>query len=465
MRADRFIRLFALALGLSCVALPAAASRDTALGADGELYQVRTGTYGQLFPRGQEHERETPVLVLDVIQTDGTTVRHLVPETETEALENNPSLIYEEDSHTVFLLWESRFNYHPILMLTGFDGEDWSEAIEVIGNAFADKSSSSLTVTRDTYEVKDAEGNPVVKHRTVLHMLWEETNSVGLNETLYTPVILENGTFLGRSPIFKLNDFDRSPEPANAAEVPVELVRRPKIQPGRDGRTVVAVFASSTTRRLTALEIDVLPAQITQLADGARAYIIDLGARHNGNLRAIADDARAYIIDLGVAFQPEVARSIADSLHAYILSQGPVSGVPGVRSLADRARAYIIDLGARLTGRGLRNTTGTSTSPTETFDVKPTPLSGTSATTGQAQLIQIRVTSNRAVPRVGTGTDFHLFVSESGQDVLVAAASADRVQYRRSDGAGWKDLQEIRLRDGMDLNRALEILERQVRNH
>lgn len=461
MRPDRFFRLFALTLGLGCLALPAAAaSREAALGARGELYMVRTGTYGQLFPQGRDHGRETPVLALDVTQPDGATTRHLVPETETEALENNPSLIYEEDSDTVFLLWESRFNYHPILMLTGFQGEneDWSEAIDILGNPFADKSASSLAVTRDTYEVKDAGGEAAVKHRTVLHLLWEETTGSGLNETFYTPLILENGAFLGRSPIFRLNDFDRSPAAAISIEVPVELVRRPKLQPGRDGRTVVAVFASSTTRRLTALEIDVLPAQITQLADGARAYIIDLGARHNGNVRSIADDARAYIIDLGVAFQPEVARSIGDSLHAYILSQPPGS----IRSLADRARAYIIDLGARLTGRGLRNTTSSAGTAPETVDVRP---ASDAASTGLAQLLQIRIASNRLVPRVGTGPDFHLFVSESGQDVLVATAGPDRVQYRKSHGNGWKELQEIRLKDGMDLKRALEILERQVRNH
>jgi hypothetical protein len=463
MRPDRFLRLFALTLGLGCLALPAAASREAVLGARGELYMVRTGTYGQLFPQGRDHSRDIPVLAMDVTQPDGVTTRHLVPETETEALENNPSLIYEEDSDTVFLLWESRFNYHPILMLTGFHGEneDWSEAIDILGNPFADKSASSLAVTRDTYEVKGADGTPVVKHRTVLHLLWEETNGSGLNETFYTPLILENGAFLGRSPIFKLNDFDRSPAAAVSFEVPAELVRRPKIQPGRDGRTVVAVFASSTTRRLTALEIDVLPAQITQLADGARAYIIDLGARHNGNIRSIADDARAYIIDLGVAFQPEVARSLGDSLHSYILSQPPGS----IRSLADRARAYIIDLGARLTGRGLRNTAGSSGTAPETFDVQPVAQASAGASTGLAQLIQIRISSNRVVPRVGTGLDFHLFVSESGQDVLVAAAEPDRVQYRKSSGTGWKEVQEIRLKDGVDLKRALEILERQVRSH
>ncbi len=460
MRPDRFLRLFALTFGLSCLALPAAAaSREAALGARGELYMVRTGTYGQLFPQGRAHARNIPVLALDVTQPDGETTRHLVPETGTEALENNPSLIYEEDSDTVFLLWESRFNYHPILMLAGFDGDDWSEAIDILGNPFADKSASSLAVTRDTYEVKDADGTPVVKNRTVLHLLWEETNGTGLNETFYTPFILENGAFLGRSPIFKLNDFDRNPEAATSFEVPVELVRRPKIQPGRGGRTVVAVFASSTTRRLTALEIDVLPAQITQLADGARAYIIDLGARHNGNMRSIADDARAYIIDLGVAFQPEVARSIGDNLHAYILSQPPGA----IRSLADRARAYIIDLGARLTGHGLRNATGSAGTAPETFDVRPAAQES-GAATGLAHLIQFRTASSRLVPRVGTGLDFHLFVSESGQEVLIAAADAERVQYRKSNATGWRELQEIRLKDGMDLKRALEILERQVRN-
>ena len=50
-------------LGLAATALPGrAASRDTALGASGELYQVKAGNYGDLFPAGRAVDPGVPVL-------------------------------------------------------------------------------------------------------------------------------------------------------------------------------------------------------------------------------------------------------------------------------------------------------------------------------------------------------------------------------------------------------------------
>jgi hypothetical protein len=78
-------------------------------------------------------------------------------------------------------------------------------------------------------------------------------------------------------------------------------------------------------------------------------------------------------------------------------------------------------------------------------------------------LLQVRLASSRPVPQVGTGST-RLFVSENGQDVLIAWAAADRVLYRDSAGAGWNDTRELRLSPGLTLDRALEILEQRVRN-
>src|SRR6185436_394870 len=130
------------ALGLGLLASAAfAGSREMALGADGEVYAVRTGTYGDLFTNVGATERSYPVLALEISKPGSPLKRILVPTTGGPEIETSPSVLYEEDSETIFLLWESEFGFHPILQLAGFDGAAWSRPIEVIGNPFALKTS------------------------------------------------------------------------------------------------------------------------------------------------------------------------------------------------------------------------------------------------------------------------------------------------------------------------------------
>ena len=53
----------------------------------------------------------------------------LIPGTLDTASESSASLLYEDDSRTVFLVWESRINgIHPVLKLAGFDGSELVDA-------------------------------------------------------------------------------------------------------------------------------------------------------------------------------------------------------------------------------------------------------------------------------------------------------------------------------------------------
>jgi len=79
-------------------------------------------------------------------------------------------------------------------------------------------------------------------------------------------------------------------------------------------------------------------------------------------------------------------------------------------------------------------------------------------------LIQFRLASNRPAPQVGQGT-ISLFASETGEDVLVAWAQAERVLYVTSKGNDWNAVREIRLTDSVDLQRAYAILAQRLSSH
>jgi hypothetical protein len=437
------------------------------LGGEGELYMVRAGSYGELFPGGKAADPANLVLALDVVRPEapgGASERFLVPGTSGSEPENSPSLLFEQASNTVFLVWESAFNVvHPSLKLAWFDGAAWSDQIDVTGKPFTPKTSPLLAVTRDTHEEMGEDGAPALRHRTILHLLWVEEDAAGIDEVLYSPLVLEDGIYKGSTGFLRLAAFDPSPSADTPYELSAELLGSPALEGGSDGRTVVAGFAAAASERLVTLEIDVLPVELSRLADRVRTQIIDIGARFSvpGGLQHLADAARAYAIDSGRAFHPEVAQTLGDQARDYILANGGRDLIP----LAEGVRTQIIDIGAKLSGRGLRQR---SSAPGAGDEASPARQivqvrAAESRDERPLALLQVRLASSRPAPETGAGS-MRLFLSESGQEVLIAWVEDGRVLYRDSAGAGWNETRELRLSPTLPLERALEILEHRVRN-
>jgi len=239
------------------------------------------------------------------------------------------------------------------------------------------------------------------------------------------------------------------------------VLSAPFIQGGRDERTVVVAYASSARGQMGAVEIDVLPEQLMQLADKARSHIIDIGRSYYPNdLPGLAEKARSHIIDIGRAFHPEIGQSIGDQVKAEILSD--TSG--DLISLASEARSHIIDIGAKLSGRGLRSGSDPVTEIVE-IDATPSRLAATApdATQSPYHLLQIRAAGAWPAPRVGPGT-VKVFMSQTGEDLIVSWAQADRVLYRNSQDGGWSDPKTLLFSDSLDLKKSYDILDQRIRH-
>jgi hypothetical protein len=457
---NRILVLGMIALGLAAAPLPGrAASRDTALGVNGEVYQVKAGSYGDLFPAGHAASPGVPVLAVDVTQPGLPAQRLLIPDTLDAAPEASASLVYENDSQTIYALWASQVGTNSILKLAGFDGAGWSTPIQVTGNPFASKISPQLTITRETFQDIADDGTTATKHRTTLHVLWQEEAVAGAPDTFYTPVVFVDGVYTGINPVLNLSDF--LPEPASgfaATGLQPSLLHAPTIQTGRDQRTVIAAFASSSKPQLAAVEIDVLPEELSRLSEKARSHIIEIGrSLYPGNLTSLAEKARSHIIEIGVAFHSELVTSMADQVRDTILANG--GGETTIEGLAEKARSHIIEIGAKLSGRGLRDS-----GPTKIVQIDDPSGEETITPAGQAAyLLQIRTASSRPSPRVGPGT-VKLFVSEDGGDVVVSWAQSDKVLYTPSRDAGWTDPLTLSLSPTLDINKAYDILGQRVRN-
>jgi len=424
-----------------------------ALGSEGEVYTVRTGSYGDLFPSQNDFDRSNPIVALEISKPGSPVKRILVPSTSGAEVESSPSVVFEEDSETVFLLWETELGFHPILQLAGFDGTSWSRPIEVIGNPFALKTSVQFTITRDLLEEEPADGVAVSHHSTVLHVIWQEETASGGLATLYSPIMITDGKYIGWNPIFNLDEYLQERVTATSGEAQSTLVRAPIIESGRDERTVVIAYASTALGRLAAVEVDALPQQLVRLADKARQHIVDLG-HQNFPSNLLAEKARQHIVDLGHAFRPDIIKAIAEQVETDILA----GGTDDLESLANKARQHIVDLGAQLSGRGLRGAKGAdATARLVEIEEDPTILPEAS----DSFLFQFRVVSDLSIPHVGPGA-VRLFVSEGGEDLTVSWAQADKVLYRNSRDGRWTDPRELRFSKDLDLAKAYEILEQRL---
>ena len=459
--------LLALACGLIAAGAARADLRDVALGSDGTVYQVRADLYGKLFPQGKETASANPVIALDVNSPGAPARRILVPSTSGPEQESLPSVLFADDeSQTVFLLWRTELNLHPLLQLAAYDGQGWSKVIQVTGNPFADKTSPQFTITRDTYVAAGDDGTETEHHRFVLHLIWQEQGAGTQLATFYTPIVISDGSYIGWNPIYDLDDF--LPAGARAAAGPApsgltSLVSTPMLQAGPNSRTVVVVYTSAAASRLAAIEVDVLPQELSQLAEKARAHIVDLGRKsYPGDYVTMAEACRAHIVDLGVAFQPQVISSIADQVRALILDSGAHGD--DLLVLAEKARAHIVDLGAQLSGWGLRPS-GNEAAKVLAVGDTPNPEPLPDGTISPSYLFQFRVSANLPAPQVGAGT-VRLFASETGENLIVSWAQADRLFYRnsRADGS-WSDPKQLVFSTNLDLTKAYQILDQRLRNH
>lgn len=208
------------------------------------------------------------------------------------------------------------------------------------------------------------------------------------------------------------------------------------------------------------MEIDVLPEEISLLAEDCRAHIIELGQTYYpGHLQNLADNASFEVISQGTAFNGDIANYIAGQVNSLVLADRGTSPAD-LTALSEKARAHIIELGAALSGRGLRDPGGNDKALIESIvSVDPTV-----DTTAPSNLIHFRVASSRPAPQMGsTGTQ--LFLSETGDDAIVAWTGTGKILYLQSQGTGWSDPKQINLTGSLDAPHAFDILKQRARSH
>ncbi len=466
------VAALALALGFAA-ALAAVAEPEpytvaaTALGDEGNLYQILRGTRGDLFPKTAPADAGNPVLALDVIQPDGSHDRSLLPGTEGPEVEGTPSVVFEDTSGRLYAVWESKKSAKVSrLVLASFDADGWSDPIEISGDVSPLEDEPRILIGRDRFTMRDATGQTNSRSRTVIHVVWREGDTAG-SRLFYTPVILEAGQYLGWNPVVALTDLESDDAEAASPPESAALLRAPVLVAGRDINSAIVAFASPTTGRLITLEVRLLPGEIGFLADYFRGQIIDVGVMDRSDVEALAQRFRGQIIDIGARLNPGTVDVFADRASRALLDLFDADPKVPVNDLGDKFRGQIIDIGVRLLGGP-----GLQAAPSKLVEVDPSAngQGGAPNVPSVTDLVHLQVMADRPAPPLD-GIPANIFVSEDGAQILVGWLSHGKVYYTESGedtaaaagGEAWTPVKHLTLSERLGIPEAAAILEGRVK--
>lgn len=443
--------LYAAALTALLVPAAAQAGDGTAmLGANGEFYRVRSGTYESLFADPPAGMATNPVLALDVEKSGGSQ-RLLVPGTDGIEVERSPALNVDPSTNKVYIVWEGTRTIHSVLDLISYSADGFGDVFEFSGDAFSIKTNPQLATTLETYQTFSEDGEVVAATRRILHLAWRDDGGTGVRH-LYTAVVIEDGSLLRTNSIFDLEELATTDDAGSGDEeaVPAALLQKPELRSGRDGQSVVVGFVGPASRRLATLELRAVTGELVSFGDKARASIIDTGHRNPGaSRRAVADKARASIIDTGRRlFRSEVARFLADTfLDDFAGSADELT----LEDAADEARASIIDTGVSLR-RGIADR-----AHSKVIEIAQSETPGS-----VNHLLDVRRASRRQLPTL-PDRPLRMFLSQSGDEAALAWPVDGAVQYRESgaDG-GWGAVQTLPLGPSLTVDDAYALVQQRI---
>ncbi len=390
-----------------------------------------------------------------------------MPGTETLEEDDSASLVYENGSGTLFLLWQSKKGVvHSSLNLVSFKDDAWSPVVEIWGSSFGWKSSPQLIVTRDVFKTLDDDGALHTWTRTIAHVIWGEDRQTG-PATLYSPIVLVDGAASQLNPVYNLSDLALVADGGFYGSAQAAFETAPVIQEGRNAQSVVIGFRDPESARLVSLELEILPGELSHLADRLGHQIVDIGLTlFPSDPVSFAEKLGHQIIDIGhsLGLHPGLTTYAAETVIDEVLSASPSEDI---NALAERLGHQIIDIGARMTDRGIDRAIDKSGYQLVEIDEDgaDTPLSGT---TPPPDLIRVTTVDTQPVPDIGEmAGHVTLQLSPSGDDMIVAWPGDDRLFYRESGQDGWSDTFELRLGShGIDsLDRAFELLRLRAEGH
>lgn len=439
------LRLLAVLLAVCFAGAAAAKDVTSVIGSGGAVLKIRSGTYGELFPQGDEVAAEAEVLALNVLRP-GLEESFLVPKTESDSPESSATLYYEKTTDLTFLLWEGVLNrIHPRLYVATFDGTQWLDVVDVLGGSFAAKKDPQLVIRGDEIPSLKRSSLTDIPKRTVVFLVWSE--EVGaINRKRMVPLVVEHGTFFGLDQRLVLDDFMKTSGTAWSV-VDQDLREALRLQPGSQGTSAVVGFFNENDNKIVTLGVELLPYELSRLAARVAEALQDVDP--GLAVDVVVSQVRGLVLSYGSEFNPGSLRYMADELEALIRSERGTPNPP--RNLPDKARLQIVLTGARHKANGLADS-----EESEIIEV------GAPDRNGVNQHVKITLLSRRPAPKVGGKVS--MFLSRAGYDALIAWEYNGFVFFQESEGNSWGGLEQIELSDTLPRDAVFDLLASRILN-
>lgn len=423
--------------------IPAGAD-NLAVGSGGQVLQLVSGVYGELFPHGTEADPRANVLALETLGGDKVT-RMLVPSTSDLAVEQSPTLYHDPTTDVTYILWSARHNgVHPFLRLTQLSDGEWIEPFDITGSVFVGKNEPQLSVHHESWALED--GTQV--ERTVFHVLWWEELG-GMVEKRVSALVSENGQLVGTTGILTLSNFlPPGTQSVLTGEGPLDTSVR--LIGSSDG--IVAGFLGGEFNQIEVLSSSVMPVPLSRLAFEIETAVLNYDSSGGMSLQEVVVET---ILESSSELHPAILAVMADSV-LDLIDQATVDGGELVQSalaeLADKMGVYLIEIGAKTKSGGLVGDEAT------VVTVRP---ESEQASQG-AHHLAISHLATFDAPAELPQTAIEMFVSPRATAALLAWDDGDHVAYQETTADGWTDVSYLDTTKGIDRETAYEILEKRT---
>lgn len=184
--------LLAGALALLVAGQAMAGTRQTeALDRQGNVYQLRSTSYGQVAPDGSTVAPETPVLVLDVSSSTGDCRHEIVPRSLGWEVDTEERLFLDWDTGAVYVLWVLKGWGTDEIRLSVYQGSAWTGEYKMSDDSWAGRRNIDATLNRRL--VAPAPGYVGISlWYKVLQIVWWESFNDGGGAPRYVPVFLNS---------------------------------------------------------------------------------------------------------------------------------------------------------------------------------------------------------------------------------------------------------------------------------
>ncbi|HEV8237973.1 MAG TPA: hypothetical protein VGS57_01240 [Thermoanaerobaculia bacterium] len=433
---------------LGAAASRAADDSKTALGSFGEVYTVKSGSYGSLFVGDLPPDSaNNAVLALDVLK-DGKVSRYLVPGTGGPEAESDAVLALDTIGNRVYVVWQA----NRVFTVAGFGAQGdhlgWQEPVDLAGDPASTKRNPQLATSVVRSEKLDEEGNKLSVSRTFLHLVYAEDGGAAGPRLAYTAAAIEGTSVVPSTQAFDLRGLaGNAPAVADPANAPLSLKQRPVARRGRDGDNVGVAFVDDPRGELVTLELRPIAPDLHYFADKARAVIIETGIHNPGStIAAIVDKARAVIIETGHRIlHPVVADFLSTTFLDNLAAADPALSLD----------AAVRGAWAHVIGVGIALQQGSTPSVVHVVELAGTELDGSS------RALDLRWVSRRGLPPLPDG-DVKLFLSSRAQEASIAWSVATAVRYRETQGGGWDPQRSLSLGPTLTREQAFKLVEQRL---